>query len=266
MANLYLKHWKKQMKIHNLCKVDHKFKTGMKCPDIEPNIFEDTLFLLDEKPVGFFIRKINPKMQKIANFADCELRSERVPKGLMTRSSSYKNNNQHVAQYSVIIGGVPSRPQARRPYPNVSSVHRSKAARGFIRAMKYLAQLTEELISQHMPEQHSKQIQILDNAIEPRLRFSKMFTSSISNYNISAPFHQDNGNLKNTVNAIINKKFKVSGGNLYVPDFNLVFDGCDNSLVVYPAWMSIHGVTPIHAKNKSGYRNSLVFYPYDLRK
>lgn len=33
------------------------------------------------------------------------------------------------------------------------------------------------------------------------------------------------------------------------------------AILVYPAWMSLHGVTPIKLHKEGGYRNSLVFYP-----
>lgn len=248
------------MQIHNLQKIDHVRKVGQHCPSIEPNIFEDTIFMLDGEPVGFFIKQLPENMRRVANFADAELRSDRVPKTLMIRSDS------GVPQYSTIIGSTPIKRHLGRHYANISSVHRTSTARDFIRSMKLLAHLSEQMIKKLMPNQYAQQVQSISDCIEDRLRFSKMFTSSISNYNISAPFHQDNGNLKNTVNVIINKKYQAKGGNLHVPDFNLTFNGSDNSMIVYPAWRSIHGVTPIEQKNKRGYRNSLVFYPYDLRK
>ena len=46
-----------------------------------------------------------------------------------------------------------------------------------------------------------------------------------------------------------------------MPDNNATMDGDDNSIVVYPAWRNVHGVTPITATKEGGYRNSLVFYP-----
>jgi hypothetical protein len=38
-------------------------------------------------------------------------------------------------------------------------------------------------------------------------------------------------------------------------------DSSDNSMLVYPAWRNVHGVTPIVPTHEGGYRNSLVFYP-----
>ena len=35
----------------------------------------------------------------------------------------------------------------------------------------------------------------------------------------------------------------------------------NNSILVYPAWYNIHGVTKIIKHNEDAYRNSLIFYP-----
>ena len=56
------------------------------------------------------------------------------------------------------------------------------------------------------------------------------------------------------------KRFDSVGGYLHVPDYNATVECADNSLLVYPAYRNVHGVTPIHAKSVNGYRNSLIFY------
>lgn len=63
------------------------------------------------------------------------------------------------------------------------------------------------------------------------------------------------------VNAIITKRLNCDGGNLHIPDYGATIDSCNDSILVYPAWKNIHGVTPIMPTCDGGYRNSLVFYP-----
>ena len=120
---------------------------------------------------------------------------------------------------------------------------------------------SEELIKKILPETYEKQKKIIEENIPEKWRFDKLFTSSISNYNISTPFHRDAGNLIGCVNVIIAKKEHATGGNTTVPDYGATMDSCDNSMLVYPAWKNLHGVTPIVPTKKGGYRNSLVFYP-----
>ena len=118
----------------------------------------------------------------------------------------------------------------------------------------------EKILQENIPEQYELQKQILSSTPE-QWRFGNLFTSSISNFNINANFHRDTGNLKNTVNFIFTKRKDADGGCLHVPDFGLTIEQADNSLLVYPAWQNVHGVTPIIQHNAKGYRNSLIFYP-----
>jgi hypothetical protein len=57
------------------------------------------------------------------------------------------------------------------------------------------------------------------------------------------------------------EKQNATGGNTTGPDYGATMDSCNNSMLVYPAWRNVHGVTPIVPTATGGYRNSLVFYP-----
>jgi len=242
------------MKSVELVQVEHNVQVGDNCEYKEPNILEDTLFTFEGKPIGFFIKSIEGKLRQFIEIANNEFRSDRVPKSTMVRASG-------VEQYSTIIGSVPPKPHLRRPYPSISSVHNTKSARTFIKAMLAACREAENVIREIIPEQYETQLKLIEENVPEKYRFGKLFTSSINNYNISAPFHRDTANIKGCVNVIINKKQDVQGGDLHVPDYNATMDGIDNSMVVYPAWRNVHGVTPITPTKPKGYRNSLVFYP-----
>ncbi len=241
------------MKRIELVEVEHSIKVGDVCGDMDSTITEDCIFTAGDQIVGFFLRELPEKAAKLANLANHELRSKRVPKTAMVRASG-------VEQYSCIIGGVPAKPHMRRPYNSVSSVHAKPSAKNFIKAMDLLARESEQIIADIMPEQYESQMKVFSK-VDDKYKVGRLFSSSISNYNISAPFHRDTANIPNTVNAIITKRKNSTGGNLCVPDYNAVIDQCDNSLLVYPAWRNVHGVTPIVPTFEGGYRNSLVFYP-----
>lgn len=241
-----------------LKKINHNYVTGQDCPTIQPNVKEDCLLIEDGAIVGFFIKKLDGKINKCAEFCNNELLSNRVPKSLMVRSDALRGDG--VKQYSTIIGSVPPKPQMRRPYPSISSVHSVKSASDFIKGMTMLARLSNEIIKDIMPEQHERQKKLIKENVLDKYVFGDLFTSSISNFNISAKFHIDRLNIKETVNVIITKRKFCNGGNLFVPDYDACFDQTDSSMLVYPAWRNMHGVTPIDAIG-DGYRNSLVFYP-----
>jgi len=256
------------MKRVDLIKIDHDRKIGEVCEYIEPNVTEDCIFYSEGEPIGFYISKMPEKMCKLADLANSELRSANVPKSNMNRSDAVKKfmeggmaeMKKGVSQYSAIIGSTPPRPHMRRPYPSISSVHSVKTAQTFIKAMLLLAKESEQLIKEILPEQYEKQVELFKQ-VPDQWKFGNLFTSSISNYNISAPFHRDTGNIAGAVNVIICKKHNAKGGELHIPDYNATIGQQDNSILVYPAWRNVHGVTPIIPTHEGGYRNSLIFYP-----
>jgi hypothetical protein len=268
--NLYLKKLLELAQIYfamkriDLVQLDHAVKIGDTCGTIAPNVTEDSMFYFNNEPIGFYIKdisKYSEKCSKLAHLANHELRTKNVPKSTMKRSSGLRDSAAEVLQYSTIIGSVPPKPMMRRPYPTISSVHGVKSAQTFIKAMIMLCEESEKIIKTLTPEIYERQKNIIETNIPKKWRFGKLFTSSISNYNIAANFHRDAGNLENCVNVIIAKRENSTGGNTTVPDYGATMDSCDNSMLVYPAWRNVHGVTPIIPTKEGGYRNSLVFYP-----
>lgn len=249
------------MKVVQLAQLEHTVKIGDKCGPIEPTVKEDTLFMAGDEPVGFYLKTITGKLKDYVEVANAELLSDRVPKSEMRRSSGLMNKEAEVKQFSTIIGSVPPKPHMKRAYPTISSVHQVKTAQTFIKAMLLVCKEAEETVRQITPTIFENQVKIIAEKVPPQFRFGRMFTSSISNFNISAPFHRDAGNLEGCVNVIIAKKSHARGGNTTVPDYGLTVDSSDNSMLVYPAWRNVHGVTPIEPLKEGGYRNSLVFYP-----
>lgn len=248
-------------------------RIGQKCEETAPNVTEDTLFYENGEAIGFYIKNIGAYSDKaiiLADIADRELRSARVPKTEMSRGPQgnklqklerQKAGKQLVTQYSVILGGVAPKPHMRRDYPTVSSVHSVPSAKNYIKAMRLLCAESERIIEQLMPKQYEQQKRLITENAPPQYRFGKLFTSSIANCNVAAAYHQDNANLKGCSNVIITKRKDSVGGNTHIPEYDATVDSADNSMLFYPAWKSIHGVTPIVATGAGGYRNSLVFYP-----
>lgn len=258
------------MKRIDLIKQEHEAKIGQDCPYLAPNITEDCIFYENGEPIGFYMKSMPERATKLANLANAEFQSDRVPKAVMNRLTAVKGmlktewegsgDVADVSQMSCILGSVAPKPMVRRPYPTISSVHQNKTAQNFIKAMLMLAKESESIMHDILPEQYERQKKLFEQ-VPDKWKFANLFTSSISNYNISAPFHRDTGNIVGAVNVIITKRLNAKGGNLYVPDYGAVMDSADNSMLVYPAWKNVHGVTPIIPTHDGGYRNSLIFYP-----
>jgi hypothetical protein len=258
------------MKRVDLVLIEHNIKIGNECPYITPNVTEDSIFYIDNEPVGFYLTKMPEKMCKLADLANAEFRSKNVPKSMMARAGKLRALQMgktkaeaeeiDVEQFSTIIGSIPPKALMRREYKNRSSVHSVKSAQTFIKAMLLLVKESEGLIKELIPKQYDQQVELFKDVPE-KWRFGNLFTSSISNFNISAPFHRDAGNIVGAVNVIICKKHNSKGGDLHIPDFGATIGQQDNSILVYPAWRNVHGVTPIIPTHEGGYRNSLIFYP-----
>lgn len=256
------------MKRIDLIKVNHNVKVTEICPYIEPNITEDCIFYENGEPIGFYLTKMPNEMCKLAELANFEFMSNRVKKqGRANKHgnklingvlSKIKHDLSAQTKSSTIIGRVPPQPQFGRPYYKMSNTHEEKSAKTFIKSMILLLKHSEQLIKEILPKQYNLQCNLYENE---NYKLSNMYTSSISNNNISAPFHIDSKNEINTVNIIICKKLNSKGGDLHIPDYGATIGQQDNSILVYPAWKNVHGVTPIIKTFENGYRNSLVFYP-----
>ena len=265
------------MKKVELVRVNHSVKIGQDCPYIEPNITEDCIFYEDGEAVGFYMKQMPEKMQKLADLANREFNGKNVPKTNMARTNFKKikdkdgkvigytdrqitEDTEIVKQMCTIIGSTSPKPHLGRNYPNKHSNHAVKSCQTFIKIMLMLAKESEALLKEIIPEQWEKQNELFKR-VSDKWKFGNLWTSSISNYNISAPFHKDGLNMKGAVNIIITKRLNAKGGNLHVPDYDATIDSANNSILVYPAWRNVHGVTPIIPTQAGGYRNSFIFYP-----
>jgi hypothetical protein len=262
------------MRTIKLNKKEHDVKIGKDCPYFEPNIKEDCFLEVDGEIIGFYIKdvsKYSKKLTQLIAVSNKEFRSDNVPKSLLERSDVFAKvynegltrkeaKKQGTIQMSSILGSVAPKAHMRRPYPTISSVHRDKKANTFIKAMWASSVESEKIIKQLTPEIYKRQLELFQD-IDNQWKFGNIFTSSISNFNIAAAYHKDTGNIVGAVNVILTKRNNSKGGCLNVPDYNVTFEQADNSMLVYPAWKNIHGVTPIEKTSEDGYRNSLIFYP-----
>lgn len=256
------------MKELKLKQVDHECKVGSFCKEITPNVSGDTALFLGDKQVGVYLENVPEKAKQLMTIANKEFLSDRVPKQEMSRgpqgtkadkAKRIEEGKPIVTQYSAILGSVAPKPHMRRDYPTISSLHAKKSASTFIKAMVLAGKELENLLKKYMPEQYQKQKQKLLE-VDRKWRLTDLYTSAICNLNIAAAYHIDRANVTETVNIIYTKRRNSKGGCLYVPDYEVCFSMPNDSVLIYPAWANLHGVTPINAGD-GGYRNSLIFYP-----
>jgi len=236
------------MKRIDLIKIEHSRKIGEACEYIEPNVTEDSIFYADGEPIGFYLSKMPEKMCKLADLANLEFLSKRVPKQEMIRTNFKEikdeagkvigytdrqklNGGGVVKQMSTIIGSTAPKPHLGRNYPNRHSNHSVESCQTFIKAMLLLAKESEKLIKEIIPAQYEKQLDLFKDT-KPKWKIGELFTSSISNFNISAAFHKDGLNMEGAVNVIICKRLNSKGGDLHIPDYDATIGQKDNSILV----------------------------------
>ena len=257
------------MKRIQLTRVSHKYKRGDKPEKMSPTVSQSGLLYDDDEPIGFYLAELPERLKKIATVIDAEFRGDGVPKQDMSRGPQGSKADKAararagvnlVTQYSTILGSIPSKPHMRRNYASRSSVHSVGSANNFVKAMMLMGRSGLELIRELAPELYDCHQKAVLDSVPEKWRFADSFTSTISNSNISVDIHQDNLNAKNALNVILIKRRNARGGHLFVPDYNAVFDSPDNSMIVYPAWRNLHGVTPIEPTHRGGYRDSHIWY------
>ena len=257
----------KQLELKN---VEHNYKAGNKCKYREPNINEDTLFMENGEVIGFYKKNLTGKVKQLLELTDYEFRSDNVPKTALKRSDVARRIRDGMStkmamklgtvQMSAILGSLSPKPHLQRRKPRTSSVHQHKSANNFVKAMLMLNKEAGKLIKKYLPETYERQKDLAKENVPEKWRFGELFTGSISNYNISAPYHQDNRNLKQCVNAIFTTRNNATGGCLNIPDYDATIEMANNSICVYPAWKNLHGVTPIQCEDDRAYRNTHIFY------
>ena len=92
-----------------------------------------------------------------------------------------QNNFQHNLE-------VPPKPQFGRPYATRMQIHLDKKAQTFIKAMMLLANESEQLIKKYYQNNTNNKLNYFFKDVPEKWRFGNLFTGSISNFNISAPF------------------------------------------------------------------------------
>ena len=83
------------MKRLKLKQVEHDYKIADKADDIEPNVKDSCLFEDEDGTIcGFFLTKMSEKACKIADVANAEFLSKRVPKSPLFRTDEFKGRYQ----------------------------------------------------------------------------------------------------------------------------------------------------------------------------
>lgn len=121
------------------------------------------------------------------------------------------------------------------------------------------AKEVEAIYKKYFPDVFERHLNEV-NKIGPEWMISDIFTSGIVNKNNPLKYHHDAGNVKGVASNMVVFKRDCTGGYLAMPEFDLLFDCADNTMMVFDGQSVLHGVTPIYKKTKNAYRFSIVYY------
>lgn len=120
----------------------------------------------------------------------------------------------------------------------------------------------DRLYAKHASEVYTLHRETVCAAVLPEWRIpGTVFTSGIVNKNNPLKYHQDAGNFRDCLSAMIVLKKNVRGGYLSLPEYDLKLDLKDSSFLIFNGQEIIHGVTPIKREpSNSAYRHTIVYY------
>lgn len=86
-----------------------------------------------------------------------------------------------------------------------------------------------------------------------------LWTSGVINKTSQLPYHRDVTNFP-TWSAMPTVRFRMRGGHLHLPEYNIVFPCGDGEVTWFCGKELVHGVTPMWTKGADAYRYSVVYY------
>lgn len=160
---------------------------------------------------------------------------------------------------NVTFGTVAPAPLRRRYGCRYASLHAERPE-----IVSLLADIYVEAWQQFqaiLPEPADTTSTIAQQAIHDDWRFCDTpWTSGIINHTAALPYHRDSGNLPGTWSAMVMCKRGCTGGELHLPEYDILLDVPDKSLCIFDGQAAWHGVTPFTLRNAESYRFSTVMY------
>ena len=115
-----------------------------------------------------------------------------------------------------------------------------------------------ETIEPHRTKDHQE---LIESKIHPDWLIAEMpFTSGIINYSAALPYHRDSGNVLGSWSVMVALRKHMSGGQLHLPEYDVVLGVPDRSIIFFNGQAIWHGVTPMVAAKKDAYRFTIVYY------
>lgn len=158
---------------------------------------------------------------------------------------------------SIFFGALRTDGSIGRHCPMLSAIHKESGNNELLTAISYLADLSVEFASQELElkplfEKMKVQQKML---CDSNICISDHYTSGSVNFNGLLGLHYDTASLPAVYNIILYKR-DGEGGNLILPNEELVIDAKSYSMAILNVRENLHGVTEFRGKS----RDCIVYY------
>lgn len=216
----------------------------------EANVFDKQIWKdKNGKVIGAYFPEINANMKVLVDFIFDNCRS------------SKKSFIPHVygdrQLESIFFGALRLDGSIGRHCPMLSAIHKDEANNELLTAISYLSDISVEFASKEpelkvlFDKMKVQQKMICDE----KICISDHYTSGSVNFNGLLGLHYDTASLQGVYNIILYKR-DGEGGNLILPNEELVVDAKDYSMAILNVKENLHGVTEFRGKS----RDCIVFY------
>lgn len=115
-------------------------------------------------------------------------------------------------------------------------------------------------LREQLPEVFEHDYQTVQAVLpEWRMTEDSLWTSGVINQSSALPYHRDGSNF-DTWSAMPVVRRGMDGGYLHMPEYDITIACRDGWALWFNGYAYVHGVTPLKARAKDGYRYSIVFY------
>lgn len=219
---------------------------GLKVESIEPNVSEAGIYR--DRATGEAILLYMPFPGDTKS-----LRRAILDTGMSTtlRAGGMRNNSRTfgMAPRSVVLKRESCRP-ASLSWDNPEAQMTLNAT----------ASILGQTLREVLPEIHEHDSEVLQQVLpEWRMTEDALWTSGVINQSSQLPYHRDRANFE-TWSAMPVLRRGMTGGHLSMPEFGITVNCRDGWVLIFNGHRHVHGVTPMTATQKDGYRYSIVFY------
>lgn len=164
-----------------------------------------------------------------------------------------------IAVTHTTFGYQPPQP-IRRRYGCSRSTFNTKYPEAMARLAEF-CRVAEYALHTYASDVHDYTARIVGERVPDAWRISGTpWTSGIINRTAALPFHRDQGNIKGSWSAMLAARRGVSGGLLYLADYDTYLEVGHGSISIFDGQSVIHGVTPMKVTHPSGFRYTVVTY------